>query len=180
MACFSGTFCPTYNALCTAALTFQQCLWDSTAALQVMAHNLTMTLHGHCSTAHSGPPMSLCTLPPPSTHAPPTLTHYLPCSAARFEALTSTHQMSDGPFLPFQEVPSLTTAQVEDISTLSAALQLLQVCADQNTLHPVVEVAHVKDRTLCVCVCVCVLCVRAFARLHVYARMHKREGGYVQ
>ena len=76
--------------------------------------------------------------------------------------------MSDGPFLPFQEVPSFTTAQVEDISTMSAALQLLQVCADQNTLHPVVEVAHVKDRALCVwyvCVCVCTCaCVRAHAQ----------------
>ena len=79
--------------------------------------------------------------------------------------------MSDRPFLPFQEVPSFTTAQVKDISTMSAALQLLQVCADQNTLHPVVEVAHVKDRALCVwCVwyvCVCVhvcMCTRACAR----------------
>ena len=80
--------------------------------------------------------------------------------------------MSDGPFLPFQEVPSFTTAQVEDISTMSAALQLLQVCPDQNTLHPVVEVAHVKDRTLCVwCVCVCVcVCTCACVRTHAHER----------
>ena len=83
MACFSGSFCLTCTALCTAALTFQQCLCDSTAALQVMAHNLTTTLHEHCSTARSGPPLPLCTLPPHSTHAPPTLTQHLPCCTAR-------------------------------------------------------------------------------------------------
>ena len=85
MACFSGTFCLTCTALCTAALTFQQCLWNSTAALQVMPHNLTTTLHEHCSTARSGPQLSLCTLPPHSTHAPPILTQHLPCSTARSE-----------------------------------------------------------------------------------------------
>ena len=82
---------------------------------------------------------------------------------------TSTDEISDTAFLPLEQVSSLTTAEVEH-SDLG-----LDVCPQEHTLHPVVEVTHVEDGTLdrwsehsinsvrgeCGCECGCE-CVRVY------------------
>ena len=53
--------------------------------------------------------------------------------------------MRDPPLLPLEQVPSFPAAEVQCCAALRAALQ---VGADQDALHPVVEVPHQLDWTL--------------------------------
>ena len=57
-------------------------------------------------------------------------------------ALTSTGEVLYAPFLPLEEVPTLPAAEVQHSGTRG------EVGANQDTLHPVVEVTHVKDWAL--------------------------------
>ena len=55
---------------------------------------------------------------------------------------TCTHKVLNVPFLPFQEVPSLPTAQVQNSGSLR------QVCSNENAFYPVIEIAHLVDWAL--------------------------------
>ena len=57
-------------------------------------------------------------------------------------SLTCTHEVVDVPLLPLEEVPSLPAAQVQHGGPGG------EVGPQQDTLHPVVEVAHVEDGAL--------------------------------
>ena len=59
--------------------------------------------------------------------------------------LTSTNKMIYFAFLPLEQVSTFTTA---DVQSCTAMRTVLQVAPNQDTLHPVIEVAHQLDRTL--------------------------------